>query len=58
LAGPPTNQLRDGVEQVVEILKDPELRGDNKTNERRAAIIEQADKIFDFTETAKRALRQ
>jgi len=58
LAGPPTDQLRDGVEQVVKILKDPELRGDDKTDERRAAIIKHADKIFDFTETAKRALRQ
>ena len=57
-AGPPTDQLREGIDQVVKILKDPELRGDNKTDERRAAIIKQADKIFDFTETAKRALRQ
>jgi phospholipid transport system substrate-binding protein len=57
-AGPPTDQLREGVEQVVKTLKDPELRGDKKTDERRAAISTLADKIFDFTETAKRALRQ
>ena len=57
-AGPPTDQLREGVEQVVKTLKDPELRGDSKIDERRAAISKLADKIFDFTETAKRALRQ
>lgn len=57
-AGPPTDQLREGVEQVVKTLKDPELKGDQKTDERRAAISKCADKIFDFTETAKRALGQ
>ena len=57
-AGPPTDQLREGIEQVVKTLKDPELKGDQKTDERRAAISKLADKIFDFTETAKRALRQ
>ena len=57
-AGPPTDQLREGVERVVKTLRDPELRGDQKTDERRAAISKLADKIFDFTETAKRALGQ
>ena len=37
-AGPPTDQLRDGVERVVKVLTDPELRGDTKVNERNAAI--------------------
>ena len=57
-AGPPTDQLREGVEQVVKTLKDPQLMGDSKADERMAAISRLADKIFDFTETAKRALRQ
>ena len=57
-AGPPTDQLREGVERVVKTLRDPELRGDKKTSERRAAISKLADEIFDFTETAKRALGQ
>ena len=57
-AGPPTDQLREGIEHVVKTLRDPELRGDKKTDARRAAISQLADKIFDFTETAKRALRQ
>ena len=57
-AGPPTDQLRDGVERVVKVLTDPELRGDTKVNERNAAVNKVADDIFDFGETAKRALGQ
>jgi phospholipid transport system substrate-binding protein len=55
-AGPPTDQLRDGVQRVVKILKDPELMGDAKAAERSAAVNKVADEIFDFGETAKRAL--
>jgi len=57
-AGPPTDQLRDGVQRVVKILRDPELSGDTKVNERRVAVNKVADQIFDFGETAKRALGQ
>lgn len=57
-AGPPTDQLRDGVERVVKVLTDPELRGDTKVNERNAAVYKVAEDIFDFGETAKRALGQ
>lgn len=57
-AGPPTDQLRDGVQRVVKILRDPELAGDAKAAERSAAVNKVADEIFDFGETAKRALGQ
>lgn len=57
-AGPPTDQLRDGVERVVKILRDPELRGDTKVDERVAAVNKVADEIFDFGEMAKRSLGQ
>ena len=57
-AGPPTDQLRDGVERVIKILRDPELKGDAKANERTAAVNKVADEIFDFGETAKRSLGQ
>jgi len=57
-AGPPTEQLREGVERVVTILRDPELRGDTKASERNAAVNKVADQIFDFGETAKRSLGQ
>ena len=29
-AGPPTDQLREGVDRVIKILRDPELMGDKK----------------------------
>ena len=57
-AGAPTDQLRDGVERVVNILRDPELKGDTKVNERTAAVNKVADEIFDFGEMAKRSLGQ
>lgn len=57
-AGPPTDQLRDGVERVVAVLKDPTLRGETKAGERNAAVNRVADEIFDFGETAKQALGQ
>ena len=57
-AGAPTDQLRAGIDRVVKTLRDPDLSGDQKTTERRAAISKVADELFDFTETAKRALGQ
>ena len=57
-AGPPTDHLREGVERVLKILRDPELSGDTKVTERSAAINRVADEIFDFGETAKRSLGQ
>jgi phospholipid transport system substrate-binding protein len=55
-AGVPTDQLRASVDEVIRILEDPALKSESKTAERRAAIRKEADKIFDFEETAKRAL--
>jgi len=57
-AGAPTDQLRAGIDRVVKTVRDPELRADKKTTERRAEIAKIADEIFDFAETAKRALGQ
>lgn len=57
-AGAPTDQLHDGVDRVVKILRDPDLKGDGKSDERRISIGKVADEIFDFAETAKRALGQ
>jgi phospholipid transport system substrate-binding protein len=55
-AGEPTDQLREGVDRVVRLLRDPELKGDKKADERRSAIGKIADEIFDFAEMTKRAL--
>jgi phospholipid transport system substrate-binding protein len=55
-AGAPTDQLKAAVDQMILILEDPALKPDSKTEERRAAIRREADRIFDFEETSKRAL--
>jgi len=57
-AGPPTDQLRAGVDRVYKILGDPELEGATKAHQRRTAIVIVAHEIFDFGEMAKRTLGQ
>lgn len=52
LAGSPTDQLREYSDQVIKVLDDPTLRG----QDRRAAVRKIASQIFDLAETAKRAL--
>ena len=53
-AGVPTDQLRTQIDKAVKILEDPELK--KKPAERRAAVRQVANDIFDFSETAKRSL--
>jgi phospholipid transport system substrate-binding protein len=55
-AGPPTDHLRQYSDQVLKVLEDPALKGDDKRVERRAAVRKVAIEIFDVSETAKRAL--
>jgi len=57
-AGLPTDQLREGVDRVVKILRDPELKGDKQIDQRRAAIAVVAGELFDFGEMARRSLAQ
>ncbi|PYM58395.1 MAG: organic solvent tolerance ABC transporter substrate-binding protein [Candidatus Rokuibacteriota bacterium] len=57
-AGVPTDQLRGSVDRVIQILEDPQLKAEARATDRRAAIRKEAESIFDFTETAKRALGQ
>ena len=57
-AGAPTDQLREGVDRVFKILRDPAMAGDAKATQRRSAILTAAGTIFDFGEMAKRSLGQ
>ena len=57
-AGPPSDQLRAGVDRVLTILRDPALKGEKQVVARRAAISKIALEIFDFGEMAKRSLGQ
>jgi phospholipid transport system substrate-binding protein len=55
-AGAPSDQLKASVDEVIKVLDDPSLKVASKAEERRTAIRKVADNIFDFPETAKRAL--
>jgi phospholipid transport system substrate-binding protein len=55
-AGAPTDQLRSQVDRVLKLLEDPGLQSPDKARERRVAVRKVADEIFDFGETARRAL--
>lgn len=55
-AGAPTDQLRLQVDRVLKLLEDPALQAPDKARERRGAVRKVADEIFDFGETARRAL--
>jgi len=52
----PTEQLKGSIDKIIPILEDPTLKGDAKLKERRAAIRRVASDVFDFTESARRAL--
>ncbi|HKW90348.1 MAG TPA: ABC transporter substrate-binding protein [Methylomirabilota bacterium] len=55
-AGAPTDQLKASVDQIVKVLEDPDLKANSKAKDRRAAIRKEAQVVFDFSETARRAL--
>ena len=55
-AGAPTDQLRDGIDRVLKVIRDPEMAGDAKATQRRSAILTAAGTLFDFGEMAKRSL--
>ena len=55
-AGAPIEQVKGSIEQVVRVLQDPNLKQESMAEARRAAIRKQAEGLFDFTETARRAL--
>jgi phospholipid transport system substrate-binding protein len=53
-AGAPTDQLKTQIDRAVKILEDPGLKKDAK--QRRGAVRQVANDIFDFAETARRSL--
>jgi phospholipid transport system substrate-binding protein len=55
-AGVPTEQIKATVDKAVLVLKDPGLRAESKTKERRDQLRQILFVRFDFNEMAKRAL--
>jgi phospholipid transport system substrate-binding protein len=54
VAGAPTDQLRQRVDDVIRVLSEPTLKG--KTEERRAKVRKISEEIFDYQDTARRSL--
>jgi phospholipid transport system substrate-binding protein len=55
-AAGPKEQLKAAIDRVLLILNDRALKGPARAAERHAAIRRVADEIFDFEETARRAM--
>ena len=55
-ASEPGDQVRQTVDNLLAILKDPGLSGESNKDERRQKIKQLIDQRFDFTEMAKRSL--
>jgi phospholipid transport system substrate-binding protein len=53
-AGAPTETLKQTVDRIVQILADPALQ--NKPEQRRTEVRKIAESIFDYPDTARRAL--
>jgi phospholipid transport system substrate-binding protein len=54
-AGEPTDQIRSQLERVLKTIQDPEVKKAGRAAERRA-VRKIAEDIFDFDDTARRAL--
>lgn len=55
-AGPATDQLRAGIDRALKTLADPALQGSDRAAERRKALREITDPMFDWAQMARRAL--
>ncbi len=52
----PTAQVRGTIDNVIEILKRPDLKAKTRADERRDLLRRQIRPVFDFEEMSKRAL--
>jgi len=55
-AGVPTDQMKQTIDKVIDILNNKELKKPGKVKERRTAIRKAVGEKFDFEEMAKRSL--
>ena len=53
-AGAPTDQLKQRVDEVIRVLEDPGMK--DRPAQRHAAVRKIAENIFDYPDTARRAL--
>jgi phospholipid transport system substrate-binding protein len=55
-AGEPLNIVKSATERALQVLKDPQLKSKEKTAQRIERLKQIINPIFDYEETAKRAL--
>ncbi len=55
-AGAPTERVKTAADRVIDVLKNPKLKGPAHERARRAQIMKLAETVFDFREMAKRSL--
>jgi len=56
VAGAPGDQVRQSIDQLLVILKDPRLKAVGNEDQRRTKLKEVIYQRFDFTEMARRSL--
>jgi phospholipid transport system substrate-binding protein len=56
--GGPTEQHTGAINLILVVLVDPALKGEVRAADRHRAVRQIADEIFDFEETARRAMAQ
>lgn len=52
----PKEQIKNTVDSVIGILKDPKYKGRDRVQQRREALRNEIGKVFDFEEMSKRSL--
>jgi phospholipid transport system substrate-binding protein len=55
-AGAPLEEVKDRVDKVLDVLRDPSLKAESARKERKDKIRAIAETMFDFTELSKRTL--
>lgn len=55
-AGEPTEKIKSTINEVIEVLKDPSLKGPENTTARRAKLRESISERFSFQDMARRSL--
>jgi phospholipid transport system substrate-binding protein len=56
VAATPAEQIRETINKILQVVKDPNLRADSKKNERLERLKKIIEPQFDFVEMAKRSL--
>ncbi len=57
-SGPPLDTVKEHVNKVLEVLRDPALKGEAGMKVKKEKVRSSSEEVFDFTELSKRCLGQ